>query len=91
MVLETSKKSIPESIERLRIHEKIMRNYVDLYKRATFSTKGSHEDKFLGDWLKFMMKTGSEQKFPNTATASNAIETPRSLMRSRKGGVKLVQ
>ncbi len=91
LVLETSKKSIPESIERLRIHEKIMRNYVDLYERATFSTKGSYEDKLLGDWLKFMMKTGSEQKFPNTATASKAIESARILMRSRQGGVKLVQ
>jgi hypothetical protein len=92
-VLETSRKSIPESIERLRIHEKIFRNYMDLYERATFSTKGSYEDKFLGDWLKFMMKTGFEQKFPNTATASNAIESARILMRSesRQGGVKLVQ
>ena len=52
---------------------------------------GSYEDKFLGDWLKFMMKTGSEQKFPNTATASNAIESARILMRSRQGGLKLVQ
>jgi hypothetical protein len=80
LVLETSKKSMPESIKRLRIHEKIMRNYVDLYRRATFSPRGSHEDKFLGDWLKFMMKTGSEPRFPNTATATNAIV----LMRSRQ-------
>ncbi len=90
-VLETSLKSIPESIERLRIHEKIVRNYVDLYERAPFSPRGSHEDKFLEDWLKFMMKTGSEQRFPNSATASNAIETARILMRSRQSGVKLVQ
>jgi hypothetical protein len=68
-----------------------MRNYVDLYERATFFPRGSHEDKFLGDWLKFMMKTGSEQWFPNTAIASNAIETARILMRSRQGSVKLVQ
>ncbi len=68
-----------------------MRNNVDLYKRATFSSKGSYEDNFLGDWLKFMMKTGSEQRSPNTATASNAIETARVLMRSRQGGVKLLQ
>ena len=91
LVLETSKKSFPESFERLRIHEKIMRDYVDLYERETFSTKGSYEDKFLGDWLKFMMKTGSEQKFLNTATASNAIESAKILMRSRQGGLKLVQ
>ncbi len=41
--------------------------------------------------MKFMMKTGSEQRFPNTTTASNAIEASRILMRSRPGGVKLVQ
>jgi hypothetical protein len=46
MVLETLKKSIPKSIEKLRIHEKVMRNYVDLYERATFAPRGSHEDKF---------------------------------------------
>ncbi len=42
-----------------------------------------------GDWLKFMMKTGSEQSFPNIATARaiNAIESARVLMRSRQGGV----
>jgi hypothetical protein len=40
--------------------------------------------------MKFMMKTGSEQRFPNTTTASNAIEAARILMRSRQGGVKLV-
>ncbi len=38
--------------------------------------------------MKFMMKTGSEQRFPNTTTASNAIEAARILMRSRQGGVK---
>ncbi len=91
LVLETSKKSIPDSIERLRIHEKIMRDYVNLFERVTFSTKGSYDHKFLGDWLKSMMKTVSEQKFPTTATASNAIESARILMRSRQGGVKLVQ
>ncbi len=41
--------------------------------------------------MKFMMKTGTEQRFPNTTTASNAIEVARILMRSRQGGVKLVQ
>jgi hypothetical protein len=75
-----------ESTERLKIHKTIMRHYVDLYKRATFSLRGSHEDKFLGDWLKFMLKTGSEQRFPDTATASNAIESARILTRSRKMG-----
>ncbi len=41
--------------------------------------------------MKFMMKTGSEPRFPNTTMASNAIEAARILMRSRPGGVKLVQ
>ncbi len=94
MVLETSKKSIPESIDRLRFHEKIMSNYVDLYERAKFAQRGSHKDKFLGIgsiWLKFIVETGSEQRFPNNATASNnAIESARILMRSRQDGVKLV-
>ncbi len=74
LILETSKKSISESIEKLRIHEKIMRNYVDLHERATFSPRGSYEDKFLADLLKFIIKMGSEQKFPNTATASYTID-----------------
>jgi hypothetical protein len=92
LVLGTSKQSIPESIEILRIHEKIMRNYVDLYECTTVSPRGSNEipPNFPGDWLKFMMKTCLEQRFPNTATASNAIETARILLRSRQG-VKLVQ
>ena len=60
-----------------------------MYERATFSSKGSCEDKFLGNWLKFMMKTGSEKLFPNTATASNTIEIMRILMRSRQGVVRL--
>ncbi len=80
-----------ESTERLKIHKTIMRHYVDLYKRATFSLRGSHEDKFLGDWLKFMMKTVSEQRFLITTTASDAIESARTLMRLRQGGMKLVQ
>ncbi len=41
--------------------------------------------------MKFMMKTGSQQRFPNITTASNAIEAAKILMRSRQGGVKLVQ
>jgi hypothetical protein len=49
LVFDTLKKSIPESIKRLRIHEKIMRNYVDLYEHSTFSPKGSYKDKLLGN------------------------------------------
>jgi hypothetical protein len=41
--------------------------------------------------MKFMKKAGSKERFPNTTTASNAIKTARILMRSRQGGVKLVQ
>jgi hypothetical protein len=41
--------------------------------------------------MKFMMKAGSEQRFPNSATASSTIETAKILMRSRQGGVKHVQ
>ena len=88
-VLDTSKRSIQDSIEKLRVREKIMRNYVDMYERATFFLKGSCGDKFLGHLLKFMMKTGSEKLFPNLATASTTIESMRILMRSRQGGAKL--
>ncbi len=41
LVLETSYKSIPESIDQLRIHEKIMRNYVDFHEGSAISPKGS--------------------------------------------------
>ena len=30
LVLEASKKSIPDSIKKLRVHEKLMRNYLDM-------------------------------------------------------------
>ena len=66
-----------------------MRNYVDPHEHATFSSKGSYEDKFLGDWAKFMVRTESEKMVPNMATASNTIESMRILMRSRHGGVRL--
>ena len=48
LVLEVSKKAIPEIAEKpLRIHEKLIRNYLDMYQRSTFSLKGSSEDKHL--------------------------------------------
>ena len=50
LVLEASKRAIPDSIEKLRVHEKLMRNYLDTYERATFSPKGSSEDKPLKAW-----------------------------------------
>ena len=40
LVLETSKKAIPESIEKLFVHEKLMRNYLDMFELSTFSLKG---------------------------------------------------
>jgi hypothetical protein len=43
--LEASKKAIPDSIEKLRIHERLMRNFLDLHERATFTPKGSSKDK----------------------------------------------
>jgi hypothetical protein len=50
LVLEASKKAIPDNIEKLRIHEKVMRNYMDMYEQAKFSPKGSSEDKHLKEW-----------------------------------------
>ncbi len=47
LVLEASKKAILESIEKLRIHKKIMRNFLDMCERATFVLKGSSKDKHL--------------------------------------------
>ena len=47
LVLEASKKAIPDNIEKLSVHEKMMRNYLDMYrdKRSKFWPKGSSEDK----------------------------------------------
>ncbi len=47
LMLEAYTKAIQESIEKLRIHEKLMRKFLDLHKRATFAPKGSSEDKHL--------------------------------------------
>ncbi len=44
-VLEASKKAIQESIEKLKIHEKLMRKFLDMHEQATISLKGSGEDK----------------------------------------------
>ena len=37
LVLEASKKAIPGTIETLRSHETVMRSFLDLYQRLTFS------------------------------------------------------
>ena len=47
LVLEASKNAIPDSIEKLRVHDKLMRNYLDMHERSTFSPKGSSMDKHL--------------------------------------------
>ena len=63
LFLEVPKKAIPDSIEKLRINEKLMRNYLDM--RSTFSPKGSSEDKHLKAWVDNMSKAGAERSFPN--------------------------
>ena len=61
---------------------------MDMNERATFSSKQSCEDKFLGDCLKITMKPGSEKQVPNKVTASNTVKSMRILMSSSQG-VKL--
>ena len=55
-----------------------------MYERATFSPKGSSEDKYLKDWITNMSKAGAERMFPNLTTAANVLEVMRILMRSRQ-------
>ncbi len=59
-----------------------MRNYVDMYECATFSPKGSKEDKHLAECGQNMFKFGADKMFPNGATANNTIEAMRILMKS---------
>ena len=47
LVLEASKKAIPESIEKLCPHGTLMRNFLGMQERSTFSPKGSSEVKHL--------------------------------------------
>ena len=49
LVLEASKKpvQVQGSIEALRSHETVMRNFLDLHERSTFSPQGSANDKHL--------------------------------------------
>ena len=37
LVLEASKRVIPDTIERLRTHETLMRNFLNMHERSTFS------------------------------------------------------
>ena len=36
LVLEASKKAIPDSIEKLCVYEKLMRNYLDMHERSSW-------------------------------------------------------
>ena len=65
VVLEASKRAIPNSTEALQSHKTVMRNFLDSFERATFSKEGSAQDKHLKAWLEFMQKIGSEKLFPN--------------------------
>ena len=49
LVLEASNEAIPSTIDALRSYEMVMRNFLDLHERSTFSSKGSAEDKHLKD------------------------------------------
>ena len=83
-------KAIPDTIKKLQVYEKSMGNYLDMYERATFTTKGSSEDKYLKAWGENMSKAGAERMFPNLTTAAIVLEAMRIQMRSRQPfGTKL--
>ena len=81
LVLEALKKAIPDSFEKLCIHEKLMRNYLDMYEGSTSSLKGSSEDKHFKAWIENIQKAGAERSFPDLTTAANVNEAIRILMR----------
>ena len=83
LVLEASKMAIPENIQRLCSHETLMRNFLVMHERSTFSPKRSGEDKHLKAWLEKMQKTGAKRLFPNITTAANVNESIRVLLRER--------
>ena len=84
VVLEASKRSIPNSIGLLRSNETVMSNFLDLIERATFSKEGSAHDKHRKAWMEFMLKIRSQKLFPNPTTASNVNEAMRVLLRERR-------
>ena len=47
VVLEASKKAIPNTVAALRSHETVMWSFLDLIERATFSPEESAHDKHL--------------------------------------------
>ena len=85
LALEASKKAIPSTIEALRSYETVtvMRNFLDLHERSSFSQQGSAHDKHVKAWLEFMQWTGSEKLFPNLTTAAN-VKSMRILLRERR-------
>ena len=90
LVLEASKKAIPDNIERLLNHETLMTNFLDMSERLTFSPKGSAGDKHLKAWLENMQKTGAKRSCPSITTAANVNESMRILLRERaQNGIKL--
>ena len=83
LVLESSKKAIPNGVGGLREHEIVMANFLDLYERATFAPEGSAHDKHLKAWIDHMHKTRSLEFFPNSTTALKVNEGTRILLRER--------
>ena len=84
IVLEASKKAIPNNVAALLSHETVVWNFLDLIERATFSPEGSAHDKHLKAWMKFRQKIGSEILFPNPTTAANVNEAMRILLKERR-------
>ena len=84
VVLEASKRSIPNSVAALWNHATVMSNFLDLIERATFSKEGSAHDKHRKAWMEFMLKIRSQKLFPNPTTASNVNEAMRVLLRERR-------
>ena len=60
VVLEASKKAIPNGLGALQSHEIVMLNFLDLIECATFFPEGSAHDKHLKAWMEFMQRRGSE-------------------------------
>ena len=60
VVLEASKKAIPNSADALQSQETVMWNFLDLIERVNFSPEESAHDKHLKAWMEFMQKIGLE-------------------------------
>ena len=83
VVLEASKKAIPNTVAALRSHETVMWSFLDLIEHATFSLEGSAHDKHLKAWMEFMQNIRSERLFPNPTTAANVSEAMRIRLKER--------